>query len=138
MVALLRWRTAWFLMLGRVVCHVCKPCSFATFPGAELIKKPNIDGFLVGGCSRKNLGLSMFVLQVSVMCLRGASLKPSFMEIIQLSSINLLSFGQTSCKRTRKSTPPPVLKKPKFSKVSELLPNTKVHPRVLRSLACIS
>jgi len=52
---------------------------------AELIKKPNIDGFLVGG----------------------ASLKPSFMEIIQ------------------KSTPPPVLKKPKFSKVSELLPNTK-------------
>lgn len=52
---------------------------------ADLIKKPNIDGFLVGG----------------------ASLKPSFMEIVQ------------------KSTPPPVLKKPKFSKATDLNPTTK-------------
>ena len=52
---------------------------------AELIKKPNIDGFLVGG----------------------ASLKPSFMEIVQ------------------KSTPPPVLKKPKWSKSTDLAPTTK-------------
>eukprot|EP00930_Biecheleria_cincta_P076436 TRINITY_DN63660_c0_g1_i1.p1 TRINITY_DN63660_c0_g1~~TRINITY_DN63660_c0_g1_i1.p1 ORF type:complete len:378 (+),score=107.26 TRINITY_DN63660_c0_g1_i1:79-1212(+) len=52
---------------------------------AELIKKPNIDGFLVGG----------------------ASLKPSFMEIVQ------------------KSVPVPPLKKPKFSKVKDLDPVSK-------------
>jgi len=52
---------------------------------AELIKKPNIDGFLVGG----------------------ASLKPTFMEIVQ------------------KSIPPIPLKKPKFTKLSDLDPVTK-------------
>ncbi len=132
----------------------------STFQGAELIKKPNIDGFLVGGMAwRRTAG----DFQCMDLHRSGASLKPNFLEIVQLlpqfdwkqyqhqflclvlkkdlwKFRRLFPWSSFSCDfpkynfssiritsvQLRKSTPPPILKKPKFTKSTDLNPTTKV------------